>query len=597
MPSLDDAVQTAVQQAQSGRMDLAIPAFQAVLRQDPAHVEANKFMAIAMISQRPPNPQAGMAHIDRAISAAPGRADLYHLKGEASAWMGNIGGAIQALRRSVELNPNAAQSRALLATCLLEVRDLDSAEHEYLETLRIQPNHAEARTNYATILTATARPDEAVKVLRDAARDHPQHPGVLTNYCVALNYADGIDPQETIAAHRQYGRILAAMPGAPMDPLAFSVSRDPERRLRVGLLSPDLIDHSVSYFTRALLEPRDRAAFEYVVYSLNPRADTVTARLRQSADHWRDMAGPGFNGRPSDQQLIDQLRADHVDILIEFSGQTHGNRLAALRLRGAPVQATYIGYPNTTGLPTIDYRFVDSLTDPPGAESFATERLIRLDPCFLCYSPRDDAPPPSQPPHLSRGHITFGSFNSLKKLTPDTIALWCRLIREVPGSRLVIKSGAAFAESAKATLRNRIASLGVESSRFDLLEKVESKAGHLDTYGLLDIALDTYPYHGTTTTCEALWQGVPVVSLVGRTHASRVGLSLLSTVGLADLAASTPEQFLAAAKALAADHNRLSTIRSSLRDTMRRSLLCDAPTFARRFESALRGMWRDYCKA
>jgi protein O-GlcNAc transferase len=588
----DQAVSAAMQHAQSGRMDLAIPALQEALRQDPNHVEANKMMGIAMLSTRPPQPQQGMVHIDRAIAAAPSRADLYHLKGEASAWMGNIQGAIAALERSVELNPGVAQTHALLATCLLEVKDLDGAEEEYLAAIRLQPNHPEARTNYATILTATARPAEAVRVLRETAREFPNHLGVLTNYCVALNYAEGVDPEEVRGAHEQYGRVLMGQPGPRMDARAFPNPRDPERKLRVGLVSPDLFDHSVAYFVRAFLEPRDRVKFEYVVYATGGRADQMTRRIQQSADGWREMRGV------PDGQLIEQIRGDRVDILVELSGQTHGNKLGAVRLRGAPVQVTYCGYPNTTGVPAIDYRIVDALTDPaPAADRLAVEKLIRLDPCFLCYTPREDAPPIAEPPSRKNGSITFGSFNSLKKVTPSTLALWCRLVRDVPGSRLVIKSGTAFARSAREYLTREILSHGLAQTRFDLLERNEAKFEHLATYEQVDIGLDTFPYHGTTTTCEAMWQGVPVVSLVGDVHAARVGLSLLSAVGLAELAARTPDEYLEIAMALAADPARRASIRSTLRPRMQASVLCNAPAFARRFEGALRHAWRAFCAA
>jgi predicted O-linked N-acetylglucosamine transferase (SPINDLY family) len=299
-----------------------------------------------------------------------------------------------------------------------------------------------------------------------------------------------------------------------------------------------------------------------------------------------------------DGQLIEQIRGDRVDILVELSGQTHGNKLGAVRLRGAPVQVTYCGYPNTTGVPAVDYRIVDSLTDPsPGADRLAVEKLIRLDPCFLCYTPREDAPPIAEPPSRKNGSITFGSFNSLKKVTPSTLALWCRLVREVPGSRLVIKSGTAFARSAREHLTREILSHGLAQTRFDLLERNEAKFEHLATYEQVDIGLDTFPYHGTTTTCEAMWQGVPVVSLVGDVHAARVGLSLLSAVGLAELAARTPDEYLEIAMALAADPARLASIRSTLRPRMQASVLCNAPAFARRFEGALRHAWRTFCAA
>jgi predicted O-linked N-acetylglucosamine transferase (SPINDLY family) len=352
-----------------------------------------------------------------------------------------------------------------------------------------------------------------------------------------------------------------------------------------------LCDHSVSYFVRPILEHRDRAAVEYLVYATGQRVDGVTQRMRELADGWRDVP------RSSDAQFIEQVRGDGIDVVIELSGQTYGNRLMALRLRGAPIQMTYIGYPNTTGVSAIDYRIVDSLTDP-GADERATERLIRLDPCFLCYWPGDDSAPVSSispPPCLRNGYITFGSFNSVRKFSPSTLGLWARLVRETAGSRLIIKSGTGLSGRGREHLYRQLEILGVERGRVDVLDRVGSRAAHLEVYGQVDIALDTYPYNGTTTTCEALYQGVPVVSLVGELHASRVGLTILSCVGLGELAASSGEEFVGAAKALSADLDRLSSLRTGLRERMQGSALCDGRAYCRRFEAALRAAWRKFC--
>jgi len=299
--------------------------------------------------------------------------------------------------------------------------------------------------------------------------------------------------------------------------------------------------------------------------------------------------------RFNDQQIIAQIRADQVDIVLELSGHTHGNKLTALRLRGAPVQVTYLGYPNTTGVPAIDYRIVDSLTDPPGNERWATEKLIRLDPCFLCYTPREDAPRPGPPPVEKNGFVTFGSFNSIKKLTVRTIGLWCRLLKEVPDSRLVIKSSGLSSAAAQEHISGLLRGAGIDEERFELLDKMESKVEHLSAYEMLDVALDTFPYHGTTTTCEALWQGVPVVSQVGEVHAARVGLSLLSAIGHPEWTAKSEDEYIAIAAGLGRDPAKLARIRSGLRQEMARSPLCDGAAMGKRMEAALREVWRRWC--
>jgi predicted O-linked N-acetylglucosamine transferase (SPINDLY family) len=418
---------------------------------------------------------------------------------------------------------------------------------------------------------------------------------VITNYCVALNYADNVQPEELRQAHAHYGQVLGAIPFppgvTPMQRAQFPNKRDPEKRLRVGILSSDLFDHSVAYFVRPFLAQRDRAKVEYILYSAGPRQDEITRRLQEQSDGWRDAS------RMNDAQLIGQARQDALDILIELSGQTQRNRLMAVRLRGAPVQATYIGYPNTTGLRSVDYRFVDSITDPAGAEAQAVEKLVRLDPCFLCYWPREDAPVPGPAPALRNGYITFGSFNSIKKLAPSVIRCWCRLLQQVPDSRLILKSAGFNSERACQYLDSVFDEFKIAEDRVELRDRVDSKSGHLSAYDEMDIALDTFPYNGTTTTCEALWMGVPVVTMAGKLHAGRVGASLLSAVGLPELVGQGEDDYVRIAAGLAADQDRLADLRRGMRERVAGSALCDAKAFAERFEGALRGIWKSFCAA
>jgi protein O-GlcNAc transferase len=586
MSPLDQRVQIAAQQAQAGRLDLAIPALQAVLQQDPGHAEAARVLGMAIFQAG--QQQEGIALVRRAAAAAPGRGDLLFMLGSMLALSGQLGEAIGVLQRCVELDPERAQPRALLATCLLHTGDSDSAEEEYRRAIELEPGHAEARTNYATIMNSTARSAEAVRILREAARDHPSHPGVLTNFCVGLNYADDIAPEEVFAAHVHYGRVMAALPLTARTPL--HENREPGRRLRIGIISPDLFEHSVGYFVRAMLEGRDAGKFEYIAYATSARADAQTQRIRGAVDGWRDLPA-----RIPDAALVDQIRGDRIDVLLELSGHTQGHRLPALRMRAAPVQVTYIGYPNTTGVQSMDYRIVDSYTDPPGTEARATEQLVRLDPCFLCYTPPEDAPEVASPPMVENGFVTFGSFNSVKKITPTTVALWASALHAVPHSRLVIKSGGFSSRRARQQVSDMLKQEGVPEVRFDLLERIESKSGHLGAYELIDIGLDTFPYHGTTTTCEALWMGVPVVTLAGEMHAGRVGVSLLNAVGLPELVAQDRGGFAGIAAGLAGEAARLKELRQSMRQRMMQSALCDRAAFRLRFEGALGEMWQRLC--
>ncbi|QYU68244.1 PAS domain S-box protein [Leptolyngbya sp. 15MV] len=409
--------------------------------------------------------------------------------------------------------------------------------------------------------------DNATKF--ETVRVAPTFPPAVTNFCMALNYVDGVDPEETLAAHKHFGAVLDMFPKPLPIPAQWPNSRDPGKRLRVGLVSPDFHAHSVAYFVLAILEHHDRASVEYIGYSLNPKIDDMTRRLGPMMDGWRDVS------RLADGPLVQQIRSDQCDVVVELTGQTFGNRLAALRLRAAPVQVTYCGYPNTTGVPAIDWRFVDSITDPPGAERWATERLLRLDPCFLCYTGDPAVAHDQEPPSVANGFITFGSFNSIKKVTPRVLELWAQVLHAVPRSRLIIKSPGIQAKSARQAISTALKQAGIPEVRFDLVERINDTADHLRAYNAVDIALDTFPYNGTTTTCEAMWMGVPVVTRTGATHASRVGASLLSAIGMPQLAAG--------------GHGSWRSIKASRFRTARRLILSRwASSFGRDFHAATR---------
>ncbi|MDA0661771.1 MAG: hypothetical protein O3B08_02910 [Proteobacteria bacterium] len=319
-------------------------------------------------------------------------------------------------------------------------------------------------------------------------------------------------------------------------------------------------------------------------YANLENADDTTARLRASSDHWRWVAGI------DDAQLAKQIRADEIDILVDLSGHTAGNRLLVFQRRPAPVQATWLGYPNTTGMSAIDYRITDAIADPPGAEPLWREALIRLEAGFLCYAPPADAPDVAPLPALSKGHVTFGSFNNLRKVTPAVIETWAKILRRIPTARLMLKAR-SFADTAtRDRFIGAFVSHGVSAERVILRDTVASTAEHLGAYADVDIALDPFPYNGTTTTCEALWMGVPTVTLQGNRHAARVGASLLTHTGLCDWIAGNTGAYVEAAIRHAKDIQALATLRRGLRDLAAHSPLCDAPGFARRMEAAFERM-------
>ena len=333
--------------------------------------------------------------------------------------------------------------------------------------------------------------------------------------------------------------------------------------------------------------PIYRAAIDVTLYADVARPDDYSARLQSYGAHWRDTVGR------SDEALAALVREDGIDILVDLSGHTPGHRLLAFARKPAPVQVTWNGYPNTTGMAAIDHRITDALCDPPGAtEHLHRETLVRLPAIYMAWQPPADAPAVAPLPAQTRHAVTFGSFNSCYKITPALIALWSRLLARAPASRLMLLT----IDGAVATTRIRdlFAANGVDAARLDIRPRVTHEE-FLALHGEVDVALDAFPYHGTTTTCFSLWMGVPVVTRAGAVHAARVGASLLTNVGLPELVAHSDDEYVDIAARLAGDLPQLAALRAGLRERMTHSPLTDGRACARNLEHALRQMWMAWC--
>jgi protein O-GlcNAc transferase len=366
---------------------------------------------------------------------------------------------------------------------------------------------------------------------------------------------------------------------------------DPQRALRVGYVSADFRRHSVAYFLRGLVASHDRRRVRVYCYSNVERADTVTAEFQSLADEWRPVTGL------PDAAVAEQVRADRIDILVDLGGHTGGNRLLVFARKPAPVQVTWLGYPNTTGLPAIDYRLTDDIADPPGeADALHTEKLVRLPGGFLCYRPGAEAAgTPAAPRDASAGPVTFGSFNTLSKVTAEVIRVWSAILGRIPGSRLLLKSEGLDEQGTRARVSGAFAAHGIAPDRIGLLPWIEGYGEHMALYSRVDVALDPFPYNGTTTTCEALWMGVPVIALRGNRHAARVGASVLYHAGLPQWIAEDEAGYIALAVAGAADPQALRASRPANAERARASALTDQVRFTHDLEGAYRGMWVAYC--
>jgi len=591
----------------------------------------------------------------RLRTAAPRNFDVLHLSGLVAYQQGRVPAAIDLLGRAHTAAPRDHVCEMRFALALLAVRRTAEAEAHFRHALQVRPDFVEGWENLAYCLKTQDRLAEAIACHEKVAALQPGYASGWYNFGLTLSLfgrsaealvcherAAAADPRFVLAhygraqalhqLHRmdeavaEYDKFLAVQPRhleahsyrlfalhslegvarekVYADHVAYGAAvglhpapalpnrPDPARRLRVACLSPDLRTHSVAFFLEPLLAHLDRAGFELCLYHDHFREDAMTERLRGLAAVWRN-----FVGQPA-AAVEAAIRADAPDILIDLAGHTGmTNRLALFARRLAPVQVTYLGYPNTTGLPAMDYRFTDAVADPAGdADRFATERLVRFAPTAWAYAPPADAPEPAATPVSAKGHVTFGCFNNPAKITDSMLGLWARILAGVPNSRLCLKGSGFVQPAQRRRYTDYFAQAGIAAERVEFLERTADTRSHLACYGGIDIALDTAPYNGTTTTCEALWMGVPVIALLGDRHMARVSASLLQACGHPEWIGENGPDYVARAIALAQDPGRLAAIRAGLRADLQRSPLLDHAGQAARFGAALRGCWRAWCE-
>ena len=568
-----------------GRWDDAIAALRDALSIRPSYPQAYNSLGTAL--QAKGQLTEAVEAYRQAVALNPDTAGFWSNLGIALHGQGNSQEAVAALRQALKLKPDYAEAYNNLGRALVGVGRIGEALAACQQALQFRPEFPEAMNNLANALRDTGRINHAISTYRKAISLAPDDASVRGNLIYAMHFIPG-DPAAVFQEHLNWNRIHA-------QPLAGQILQHrndaaPDRRLKIGYVSPDFRQHSVGFFLLNLLANHDPAAVEVFCYSDAARPDAATARFQQAAHHWKPVVGV------ADAQLAQIIIQDQIDILVDLAGHTAGNRLLVFARKPAPIQVSYCGYPDTTGLATMDYRFTDAYADPPGTtEQFHSEQLVRLPRCFLCYAPPADGPEVGPVPATAAGRITFGSFNSISKLSDATVAMWSQVLSAVPNSRLMIKGQGLTDAPVRQQVLERFAAHGIAADRLELHSSIASLAGHLELYHQIDIALDTYPYHGTTTSCEAMWMGVPVVTLAGKTHASRVGVSLLSNVGLEQLIAQTAEQYVQIAADLAKDVDALSKLRSALRSRLAASPLLDGSGLAREVEAAYRVMWKQWC--
>lgn len=602
-----------------GKLDEALAAFRGVLARNPDSVDALINIAsvlqdkhdlsgaaqhyLRVLELDPTSPEAhfnlggvfvaqgeyvsALPHFQRAVELVPERAESWYKLANTLSKLGNEEMALQAYNKAIALQPEHSEAYMSRGLVLQKMGELDAAKESLLQALHLRSEYPFADLNLGGIYLDMGLMEAALKHTHRGASALPGNSQAYSNFLLALNYTTQ-PMQQVFLDHLCFGERFAAPFRGTQRHWLNRV--DAFRVVRIGYLSPDFCAHSVAHFLEPILASYGQPGFEVFCYADVEQGDAVTARLRNCAVVWRDIHSL------NEQQVCELICKDEIDILVDLTGHTGNNRLNVFARKPAPVQVSYLGYPNTTGLAEIDYRITDAWADPEGmTDPFYSEKLIRLPHGFLCYRPDTDSPPVSPPPALALGYATFGCFNNLTKVTDEMIALWCRVLNAAPDSRFVFKARALADKTVRERIAKTFADQGVDLSRLDLLAYIPSTEGHLAAYHGIDIALDTFPYHGTTTTFEALWMGVPVVTLAGQVHAARVGVSILSRMGLSELIVNTPETYVHLAVELARDLPRLQRLRQTMRLCMEEQGLMDGERILRDLESAYREMWRFYC--
>ncbi|HET6249609.1 MAG TPA: tetratricopeptide repeat protein [Tepidisphaeraceae bacterium] len=594
----------------------AIAAYRQAIALRPNFAEALNNLAIAL--QWGGRIDEAIAAFQQAIAARPNFSEAFSNLGNALKAKGQINEAIAAYRRAIELKPNSADAYNNLGNALQQSGNLDAAIGAYLQSASAAP-FAPPLNNLGNALREKGKLDESVGALQRAIAIKPDYTDAYNNLGNALKDRGQLD--DAIAAYRRaieinpkdalcHGSLVYMLPfhhaydsraaaeelrrwnAKFTDPLKILFSphgngRDPERRLRIGYVGPNFRNHCQSHFMLPLLKSHDKQKVEIFCYSDVVVPDAYTHQLQSHADAWRSIVGQNA------EQVAAMIRADQIDILVDLTMHMAQNRLAVFARKPAPVQVCWLAYPGSTGLSAIDYRLSDPFLDPAGVdESVYSEKTIRLPETFWCYDPLEGREVPVNAlPAQQGGAITFGCLNNFCKINEGTLGLWAHVLQRVEGSRLILLAAEGMH---RARTLSFLQSRGVDPQRIQILSYLPRRQ-YMELYHQIDISLDTFPYNGHTTSLDSFWMGVPVVSFVGQTPVSRAGWCQLWNLGLPELAAHVPGDFITVATELAGDLPRLSQLRSTLRGIMEQSPLMDAPRFAGNIEEAYRQMWRTWC--
>jgi protein O-GlcNAc transferase len=528
-----------------------------------------------------------LAWCEKTLAMWPDSPAAHFNLGVAYANMNRQADAVACFQQAIALKPQFADAHNNLGVAYKELGRYDEAVTSFETAIALRPAFAEAYNNLGSALKDQGKPDESRQMYENAISIAPDYAAAHNNLLLSMQYAAGITQQQLYEMHLRFG----AQFEPPLAKLRFAhqPGGDPAKRLKIGYVSADFRRHAVAFFIEPILAHHNKQDVEVFCYYAHTLEDEFTARIRADADHWI-----GCHGM-SDQQLAERIHADGVDILVDLAGHSAGNRLLAFARKPAPVQASFIGYPSTTGLRSIDYRITDGYAEPPGqSEHVNVETLWRLPEIFCCYAAHPSSPAViDHPPHEDNGYITFGCFNNYAKVSDGAIVLWAAIMERVPGSRLMLEILGLDNPGMREGVEQRFARLGIDPARLILI--VNDRRNQFVLYNRIDIALDPFPCNGGTTSFDTLWMGVPFVTLAGTNFISRLGVTILHNDGLDELIAANEKEYIQIASDLALDPARLRQLRSGLRERTRASPLMDIARFTRHLEQAYRAMWARWC--
>jgi len=582
--SVSNLLAQALHAHQNGDLDLAESSYNQILQHDPANDNALNLLGVLNHSRG--KHKLAVRQIKKAISLDPDSFEFHYNLGRVFDSAKQYNEAIEHYNKAIEINPDDLNAIINLGRIYYLQNKHAEAISLFQRALTMEPNNGSIHGHLSGCYRRLGLISESVKHAELGIQLDPgiDLPVLYSNFLLTLHYSIEHTTETIYQAHLGFQQRIADTLCAHIPVHNKPVTQ--KNKLRIGYVSPDFKTHSVSHFIGPVLACHDPSRFEIYAYNNHDEKDKISQQLKKHIFQWRDVMNMG------DEDLAKQVQDDEIDILVDLSGHTAMNRLLLFARKPAPIQITWIGYPDTTGLKTMDYRITDHYADPIGkTEQYHTEQLVRMPECFSVYSPPEKTPPVNSLPASDTGIVTFGTFNNLAKINSHVIDVWSMLLTAIDTSRLVIKTSALDDVATTHRIRNEFMKRGIREEQLLLLGSDASQYQHLRRYHMIDIALDTFPYNGTTTTCEALWMGLPVIVMEGKTHVSRVGVSQMNNLELTELIAKNENEYVEIATSLAGNLEQLSKLRAGLRHRLQVSPLMDAETFTRHLEDNYRALW------